>query len=785
MSNIYLYNYNNYFNKIYKKEDTLEEYGTPIYTLLDTNFNYNDGVDTSHVVNYDEQDGDYLIVTDKNNEIVSRWFVTENVRNRGGQHTLTLRRDLRVDLRDLYMNIPMLIHRGMVNDINNPLLFNSEGFSFNQIKKSEHLLKDTCEVPWYVLYFNDPKAHEIRVQSADLVPDVVISQTMSSLIGSYSYVEQCEGLILFQTDDAVANNYKFHIATNYPYIGYLGVYSADVIWFDASLNTINSRLTPAFTNKYDQIKNVILQTESIPDQLSSSQYASLINLNNKLVKDSNNNFYNVTVTVENRNVPEKYYDEDYDNDFTLYCKGIINSTGLERTGDWGDSFGVRINRKMVTVTATPYQDNDTIVISNLFESSTPARNPKVETMDSDYRVIAIPADDFKMYSNQSTYSTASKSLLKKAISAIMLAYPRDELIDVQYLPYCPLQKELVKEGIYGYNLSVNEYEEFASTGGTVYKFPVLYIENANISFNIDFEIKIPNLDYPALEARPIDYKIKSDTSFIRLVSPNYNGQFEFNYAKNLGIDYFNVDMTLKPINPYIHINPNFKNLYGDDYNDARGLICQGDFSLPIHSDQFVEYEYRNKNYANTFERQIEKLDFEQGQERIKTGFGLGAGALVGGIGGAVTGGKIGGGIGAAVGGAIGGVGSLVGGIIDYNMMTARQAQEKDFIIDNYKFQLGNVKALANSISKVTPLSYNNKIFPFIELYECSDEEIKIFKNYLKYKSMTIEAIDYLNNYIIPDERTFVAATMFICEDANIPTHELEELRLELEKGAYM
>ena len=70
-SNIYIYTYNNYFNRIIKKESTLAGYGTPTHTLTDTNFNYNDGVSTSHDFNYNGE-GDYLIVTDAENNILHR-----------------------------------------------------------------------------------------------------------------------------------------------------------------------------------------------------------------------------------------------------------------------------------------------------------------------------------------------------------------------------------------------------------------------------------------------------------------------------------------------------------------------------------------------------------------------------------------------------------------------------------------------------------------------------------------------------------------------------------------
>lgn len=791
MSKLYLYNYNNYFNKIFKKEDTLALYGTPIYTLSVTNFNYNDGVDTSHVINYDPQDGNYLIITDNNDVIQSRWFVTENVRTRGGQHRLTLRRDLLVDLYDLYINNPMLIHRGMVQDSSNPLLFNPEGFSFNQVKTQEVLLKDTCGVPWYVLYFNDPTTRAVFIGDDDLQPDVTISSPISSIQGSKTYISACEGLIKYQTGDAQdfhADTFKLHIPSNNPYTEYFGQLGLeDVIWFDDEFTQVNIPLTTAFSNVYSTIKTNILNSESIPSGITQSEYERLISYNNKIVKDSDNNYYYVTVAVTNNDVAEKYYDEDDpDNDFTTYCKSVITSTGLERTGDWGDSFGIKIERKILNVVATPYVDNKTISISNLFESPLAANNPKVNTIDSDYRIIAIPADTFKIWSDANTYTTIQKNILQKLIKAIMLAYPSEELIDVQYLPYSPIQKFLVSGGLQVYNLSNYEYEIFASSDQTS-KVPVFYIENANLSFNINQSFKVLNYDNPSSTTRrAIDYKIANETTLYRLVSPNYNGNFEFSVAKNYDVDYFNVDITLKPISPYIHINPNFKGLYGDDFNDARGLICQGDFSLPIHTDQFVEYEYRNRNYANAFERQIEKLDFDYSQERIRGAFGVAAGTVAGGVGGAIGGAKVGGPVGAAVGGAIGTAASLVGGIVDYNMLTSKQAQEKDYIMDNYRFQLGNIKALANSISKVTPLSYNNKIFPFVEVYTCTDTELELFKKYLKYKSMAIESIDYLYNYIgMSNEKVFVAATMFRCENADIPTHEVEELMKELEKGVYI
>ena len=108
MSNIYIYTYNNYFNRIIKKENSLANYGTPKHVVTNANFDYADGVSTSHIFNYNG-DGDYVIVTDSENNILHRWFIIENLKTRGGQYKFTLRRDLMVDFYDLVVNAPLFI----------------------------------------------------------------------------------------------------------------------------------------------------------------------------------------------------------------------------------------------------------------------------------------------------------------------------------------------------------------------------------------------------------------------------------------------------------------------------------------------------------------------------------------------------------------------------------------------------------------------------------------------------------------------------------------------------
>lgn len=83
MPSILIYNYNNYYNRKVKKEDNLAGYGSPIYIESGSSLNFNpsDGVYSTYVAgklnnSYDGH-GDYLIYSDDNVSITSRWFITD------------------------------------------------------------------------------------------------------------------------------------------------------------------------------------------------------------------------------------------------------------------------------------------------------------------------------------------------------------------------------------------------------------------------------------------------------------------------------------------------------------------------------------------------------------------------------------------------------------------------------------------------------------------------------------------------------------------------------------
>lgn len=821
MSKLYLFNYNNYFNRIIKRGVTLSDYGTPIYSLSNTNFDENDGVTATHVVNYNAYDGDYIVITDDNNNIKSRWFVVENRKQRGGQHTLNLRRDLIVDYYNQIINAPALINRAMINDENNPLLFNNEGFSFNQIKKNEILLKDETLTAWYILYFplnvEYPSGQTDFTGSFD-ISDIEYDETSATAVtsdnsswksGTYYYVSDYKYFINYDpiyvgagetipqpgcyvkqmnVPEAILTSNVFKANTT----------SEDFIWFDEDYQTVANKLARVFTESVcDNTLKPLTDAQYLSGKtLKDLSWFNEVNkYNNKtfILKTNVNgviNYYKVSVQVE-QTIVKNYIAENT----TLFDKMVelIDNANIEYTGSIDDlAFEYYYIQRKVTINTQPYTTSGTINWSL-------GLSTKVTPTDAPYQIIAIPYNTLDVQQADSSNCISYKKSNQMLVNSIIKECGTTNLVDVQLLPYFPyiertsgkFSYDSTIEGTTFNNFEQNgdtftailgnkQYKRDYATGSTTVGVNIFYLDKANFTFNITKNISIPNrTGSPALNK-----KMSNELDVCRLCSPNYNGLFEFSIAKNNGVSYFNIDVTLRPFNPYIHINPDFKGLYGMDFNDSRGLICNGDFSLPIVTDLWKQYEYQNKNYQQVFNRQIEHMDFEFSKARTEALFGATVGTIGATVSGGVTGGLIGGGVGAGIGSLVGGISSAIGGAIDYNILKQRQAEAKDLAIDNFSYQLGNIKALPYSVNKITCLTFNNKLWPFIEEYSATDEEANILNNKILYNSMRVNAIGSISEYL-QDTRTFISASLIRLEELNVPTHEANEIYDEIMKGVYI
>ena len=109
--------------------------------------------------------------------------------------------------------------------------------------------------------------------------------------------------------------------------------------------------------------------------------------------------------------------------------------------------------------------------------------------------------------------------------------------------------------------------------------------------------------------------INKETDTIKIVSPSRASQYLFKPYNNDGRMTFDTKITLKPYTSIIYIRPSTQGLLIYDWDDKECLVIQEDMSLTQLSSAWANYIYSNRNYQNTFNRQIQGREFERTWER--------------------------------------------------------------------------------------------------------------------------------------------------------------------------
>ena len=795
---LYCLNYNNYYNRIIKKEDDLNGY---LPYLLDTikintNFNPNDGVSTTQILNWNDASfPDYIVVADFD-EIISRWFVIEMSRTRNGQYSLTLKRDLIADHFEPIINAPCFIEKATLNQ-DDPMIFNSEDMTFNQIKTSETLLKDKSESPWIVGYyakdFVDPNDSNYSLTASDIEltvePDIKLNTNINqweyfNYIGSNTYKLEPKAIKIYYIQTEVVDGFS---NLTYPRANvdtanrsgpnntfqYPGKSNTTLISSKRDLSSFSERINIFSSNvNWDLIDNNITEYATKQITITEELASELLNLNNKIISytDENQNtiFKRINVKQSSGNsfdsvsINTNTFNELNNNLLNLISQNFYSGSANEHT------FSVDVRNRNIVMSL---KEITTVKCSTKIKNSSNRYNVN----DQPYSMFAIPFGSVNVKntgaSGWNDFITEPEISLKTAYSLIEKYSGSGTIYDVQLLPYCPIQNVITNNAEIDLNNDGSLFSLIVGSDNKNYGI-ILNCNSNTFSFNINYEINIDNK------------KITNETETYRLCSPNFNGNFEFNPAKNNGVKYFNVDCEYKPFSPYIHLNPNFNGLYGMDFNDARGLICGGDFSLTQISDNWNTYQIQNKNYQEIFNRQIQNMEINNSIQKEKEIWGAVAGSVQGTVSGAVAGGMIGGPWGAVAGGIVGAGSSIAGGIRDVQLNQRLRNEALDYTKDQFGYQLGNIKALPDNLTQVSSYNPNNKIFPILEYYTCTDIEKQALENKLKYNGMTVMRIGTIAEFI-RTEKTYIKGKLIRLEGISDDFHIINEISNEIFKGAFI
>ena len=772
-TNLLITQYNNYGNRQYLKSNTLVDYDTPeAKYITNVNFCTGDGLLMNYIANIDDQtEYDYLVEysgTSSNAVIRSRWFIIERRRIRNGQSALTLKRDVLADFSADILKATIFIERGWCLN-NNPLIFNQEPLSVNQIKQSEILLKDKTNSAWYVAYLTrnffgetpadkqisltQTKNYDLQYGSTQALLDAYPGSTLDTPTAvTYDFKN-----VTFRFDTGLAESsfgyYRWYVNSN----------KADGHFKDAASQG-GLYFVKDYTAANNYLNNDLLSAETLSaaarKDYSAVDGSKLWAVNGLVARigtdDATAQYYQMSVTTAS----DTALTSQAGTNLTTTINGLINraKTAGVFAGTNPSSYPITAVQKNIVAV----WNNITASITGTLKSGAPL------AANSPYYVLTWPQSDIYVAASASTQYVCRGSRYGAMLAQQLISQYGSGVIDIQLLPYFAIPGNL--DGSYPatYKISAASIVNFDNT------FWAFFVSQPS------FDITLNNSEY--LFANPADPKLDNITRFARLNSPNYASSFDFSIAKNKGVAAYNVNCTYKPYTPYIHINPVWDGIYGGNFDDARGLICSGDFSIARDSSAWTEYQLANKNYQLMFDRQIDTMDFTNEQQRIKEIVGAAAGAVSAGASAAVFGAVAGGPKGAVIGGVAGGLTSAVGGAVDVAMNDQLRARQREDAQLNFEYNLGNIKARPNTLTRVSAFNANNKVFPFIEVFDCTQTEKTVITNYLKWNGYTINAIGNLKDYVSPNINETRIKGRIIFSGIINDTHLYDEINYELGRG---
>lgn len=805
--NVYgLKNFTSYFDRKVMRLSSVAEYldNRDYWSTEQTSFALNDGVLSSVVFNLTaaqmeeiESGGipNYAIVCE-GDRILSRWYVTEGKYVREGQYELSLRRDVVADYMDEILDADCLVDRAPLPPTS-PYIYNREDMAFNQIKVGEALIKDETETAWIVGYVSDDTTDTSTVVAdtdqsqtssyptlAQSLPGVVWNDpadpsqggVMGACTGPIDYITSFRTRLSpgSPTDQRVFLIHSPGVGSPYP--------QQANIW-DAATITLK---VDNLDNSYDRAAALSLrwdqkvegQRTALDGAFSSVNsietrdgFDAAMDANGRIFYDSvNQKYYRLTVT---QIAISNYVDECPvaglpDLRTRLLALSSDLSSELGSDSSYWDQGIVRASATVATLRI----DAQEVSVEGQLKTTMSVTRRKLT--DAPYDMFCLP------------FTEGNLALAQRIVSAPPAASTVKKIYDMQILPFCP-RRDIVPttpgdplddgdltEGI--------DYQTiYSTTGGSDVAVSKLYW---CIKSSYSFLLNLPEpITVSGSSDASVEMKVSDLCDLYRLSSPNYSSSFDMSLAKNGGtISSFKVDFTYRPVMPYIHVCPVFAGLYGSFNNDARGLICGGDYSVDMISDPWTEYMSNNKNYENIFNTQVKKLDAIREYDRgalalsgIMTTVGAtAAGAVKGGL------------AGAAVGLVAGGVRSLG----QYAFSEGKFQAERKAMVETFSYELGNVKAAPDTLTKVSAYNVNNKYFPVLEIYTSTSEEKEAARKYLRLFNFKVGVVGTLRSFL-EQGRTksweFVRGQLALLPSSakSEDSHFISEAYAEIEKGVFI
>lgn len=781
--------FSNYTNRTVKRYSDIANYWSVASSFKEfpnINFKIRDGINTDVVINLPvgttDFNPDYLLATELVEaypSIVSRWYVTECEQQRDLQYRLTLIRDIIADNYDKVLNAPAKIIRGWTT-VGDSAIYNTEDVQVNRVKSDEVLIKDRSNTPWIVGYISNAQTESESVTySAKYNEAVPENADIRQLVtNGYVYNDTYTDYKITVNGVSMSSNirdpYGFHrfevnktstslqasSGTQYNWWHYR--YADSLNWSEllGKIQETNESNRDATDTQIILDINTFATGIRLSDALKYDGviYKDALNNYNKIKINPISTTVTRTITINNRPT-------------IAYLIGNIMSGARAVTG-YNDDGSALLTDDNASFSYTIYKYTVTTETMTNLTYKTTITNNRRKLNRQPYSMFAIPYLDtsYKYVNARSQVVNAtSNGYISSGMATAISSVLGSQCIDVQLVPYCPIQEIIANSGAQTIDLTILS----GSESGLGYDFTIIHnIDDPNDIYGFilwcnsdSFSIKLPQnkINNPT---NALQNKVYQMTQEYRLCAPNYSSIFEFSPFKNGGVSYWQVDCTYKPYNPYIRVAPSFAGMYGKDYGDSRGLVCGGDMSLPQVSDAWENYQIAHKNYDLAFNRQVDTMEFKQRTQQISSAIGIGGSAL------------------ASMSNPLGlvGLGSQLSGAILNDMTTSRSISDYKYM---HNLDMENIQAIPQTLTKVSAQDINNKLYPVLEIYRCTESEVDSVTAYIKEFSMSINRIGKISDYLRGNARTWIVADLIRVDDIKCDAHELSVIKTELSKGVYI
>ena len=816
---VYFYKFNNYYNRIIKRYETLEEYGDPLATQANCNFVHGDGVNSKFTFNKASNMADtpdYVIVKDYNNKL-SRWFVTNSFKNRDRQDGLTLRRDLIADFYgDIVEYSPCLIRKGYVPQ-NNPLVFNDEGVQYNKIKQDEILIKDESNCS-YIVGFISNDAFNGGATVNGTIKDDNYDYNYATL-NDFPYKTYVEG---------AGNNHTSSATMIYRNAPSTRIYYSLKLGSITMHSSNRSNLEVIFRN-YD-ISKPTYYTPAYPNQTGGTYYEAGSTNTNVIVRCNYSGFIINPENYENNYIRNNYINylwnkvRNINSSYAESCLGVEHSTYNAikeydgKTIKIGNvvykarlvsnnvrSSVIAFNEYNPTIrdnfyyitnyinnnkpsqsemssgdytmgyynSANSYQSSDLKIMGELedyyleFVEASSGISTSVDTPSNRTHLSSQPYDMFMLINEDNiSYKVGVTDYVSNHEVNINMAQAICQAsgsgsYDIQIVPFNPMRGTILSDGtlnFYGYDVHA-----ITDANNNVVGHYVM-CNSADLKFT---------LEKNELKFNPEDYKKDYNLKQYRLCSPNQETMFEFSPAMNGGIETWEISANYRPYASYIKVQPTWNWLYGEpifnNKTDFRGLVYNSALCVTQLSEAWANYISNNKNYQQLFDNEIGTLSKQQAIQLKAMEDTLGLRSYTG--------------------MPIGSILRVIGGSKDIDMTRELNNLALSKMETDFKYQMDNIKSMPTTIKKLTNITEDTRVFPFIEVYSASSVEEQSFEYKMQYTGYTIMTTGKIIDYCKDNEETFIQADLIRLDlsrsEESADNHIANEIASELAKGIYI